>query len=423
MSLITSIKSRLSTYRNRALVLLATHLLGYLLLGSAVVLPGIPDDDWVALDQWVRTAVFAVVRPGKTTPVTYVDIDNALYRDTWGMPTVTPRGELIKILSPLAASGAAMLVVDIDIAWGDKNEELESFLRNYAGPAPLVFVRHLEETDDGIRDIPTPYDKIFAANGAWLQWAHAYFISDGDGALREWLPWLAVCVDDKAVFLPAVATITAGNNNPPPATSGDCPTIDELDSYPIIYTEEYGFAPAGNASGGEADLWFPDPGSPARKLPASFLLDGTNIDFTALFKNRVTIIGGSHTAGQDLRLTPLGVLPGAVVQANTILHAEPQLASGESAEWLQRIIVASLFCILCLVVFPLAAFVVVLITVISAGAFSHYAIFTQLQLAALLYIQFRVLAWLFEPFWKDFREYGWRILLPNYLRDEEEQQS
>ena len=421
MSLMTSIESRLSTYRNRALALLAAHLLGYLLLGSAVVLPGIPDDEWVALDRWVRTAVFAIVQPGSTTPVTYVDIDNTLYRDTWGMPTVTPRGELVKILVPLSASGAAMLVVDIDIAWGDRNEELASFLRNYAGPAPLVFVRHLEDTDDGIRDIPTLYDDIFAANDAWLHWAHAYFMSDGDGALREWLPWLALCVGDKAVFLPAVATINAGNNNPPSATSGDCPTVDELDSYPIIYTEEYGFASADSANGGEAGLWFPDPNSPARKLPASFLLDGTHIDFASLFAGRVAIIGGSHTAGQDLRLTPLGVLPGAVVQANTILHAKPQLASGEVAEWSHRLVVVILFCILCLVTFPVAALTVIIVTVISAGVFSHYAMFELLQAAALLFIQFRVLAWIAEPFWKDIRESGWRILIPDYLRGEEEQ--
>jgi len=44
--------------------------LGYLLLGNLIVLPGIPDDEWVALDQQVRTAAFAVVRPSDTTPVT-----------------------------------------------------------------------------------------------------------------------------------------------------------------------------------------------------------------------------------------------------------------------------------------------------------------------------------------------------------------
>ncbi len=419
MSWIKPITSRLSSYRHRALALLAAHLVGYLLLGSAIVLPGIPDDEWVALDQWVRTAVFALVRPGDTTPVTYIDIDNALYRDTWGMPTVTPRGELAKILAPLATSGASLLVVDIDIAWGDRNPALATFLRDYAGPAQLVFVRHIEDTDNGLEEIATPYDEVFAANSAWLQWAHAYFISDGDGALREWLPWLALCGADTTRVLPSVATIAAGTARPPSLASEECPAVVDLDAYPIIYTEEFGFA---SADSDDADIGFPSADSAARKVPARYLLDGTNIDFAALFKGRVAIVGGSHAAGQDLRLTPLGVLPGAVVQANTIMHARPQLASGDSPEFLQRIIVATLFLILCLVSFPIAALIVVLIAAISAGAFSHYAIFMQLQLAALLFIQFRVLAWLCEPFWKDFREFGWRILLPDYLRNETEAQ-
>ncbi len=334
------------------------------------------------------------------------------------MPTVTPRGELVKILAPLATSGASLLVVDIDIAWGERNPALASFLRDYTGPAQLVFVRHIEDTDNGIEQIPTPYDDVFAANSAWLQWAHAYFISDGDGALREWLPWLALCGEDNALVLPSVATIAAGKLRPPVLASDECPAVVDLDAYPIIYTEEYGFASAEQSGSDEVDIWFPSADSAARKVPAKYLLDGTNIDFAALFKDRVAIVGGSHAAGQDLRLTPLGVLPGAVVQANTIMHAQPQLASGDSPEWLQRIIVATLFLILCLVSFPIAALTVVLIAAISAGAFSHYAIFMQLQLAALLFIQFRVLAWLCEPFWNDFREFGWRILLPDYLRNE-----
>ena len=65
---------------------------------------------------------------------------------------------------------------------------------------------------------------------------------------------------------------------------------------------------------------------------------------------------------------------------------------------------------------------IVLVAAISAGVFSYFAIFGQIQSAALLFVQFRVLAWLFEPFWKDWREAGWRILLPDYMRDEQQEQ-
>ncbi|MBT8098372.1 MAG: CHASE2 domain-containing protein, partial [Gammaproteobacteria bacterium] len=318
----------LGSYRNRVWLLLILNLLGFLLLGRSAILPGMPDDEWVALDQWVRTAVFAVVRPNKTTPVTYVDIDNALYRDTWGMPTVTPRDALVSMVSSLAQSGATVVVVDIDLAWGDADPGLDEFLANHAGPAPLVFVRHLEETANGIRDIATPYDERFENNGEWLKWAHAYFFSDGDGALREWLPWLGVCDENTSRVLPAVATLTseltAGNSSARPDIS-DCVSSEELVAHPIIFTEEFGFVAAGENSGAAAFLV--DPKSPARKLQAAYLLDGTAIDYAAMFNGRIAVLGGSHTAGQDLRLTPMGVLPGAVIQANTIIHAGPQLAS------------------------------------------------------------------------------------------------
>jgi len=417
MGLITSIRNRLSTYRNRALALLLAHSLGYLLLGGAVMLPGMPDGEWATLDQWIRSVTFTIVHPADTTPITYVDIDDALYRQIWGMPTVTPRGELLKMLVPLAASGASAVVIDVDLAWGERHVGLADFLKDYNGPAPLIFIRHLEETQDGVRDSETPYDDVFATNSAWLHWAHAYFLSDGDGVLRDWLPWVPVCNDAETLMLPAVATLIASKQLTPPAVFGECPTIDESLAYPIVYTEDYGFASGRGASAEDANLWFPDPDAAARRLPASFLLDGSNIDFTALFAGRIAIVGGSHTAGQDLRLTPIGVLPGAVIQANTIHHAVRQLESSRYPEWLRRVIVVLLFLLLSLVSFPVAAIGVILITTIFVGAFSYYPIFGQMQSAALLFVQFRVLAWLFEPFWKGCRECGWRILLPDYIRD------
>lgn len=420
MSLANAIKNRLSTYRNRALALLLAHSLGYLLLGGAVILPGIPDDEWAALDQWIRTLTFAIVRPADSTPITFVDIDDGLYRDQWGMPTVTPRGALLDMLASLAGSGASAVVVDIDLAWGEQDSALADFLASYAGPAALVFIRHVEETSDGLRDTETPYDDVFGTNNAWLHWAHAYFLSDGHGALREWLPWLPVCRDGETLMLPAVAVLVVDDTPTPPAMEDTCPEIDALRAYPIIYTEDYGFGSSRGPESRAAELWFPDPDAAAYRFPASLLLDGSKVDYTALFKGRVAIIGGSHTAGQDLRLTPVGVLPGAVIQANTIHHAATQIASTGTPEWWQRVIVVLLFLLLSLITFPVAAFGIVLIAVIFAGAFSYFAIFGQIQAAALLFIQFRVLAWLFEPFWRECRKCGWRILLPEFIRDKKE---
>ena len=404
-----NIRHRFSTRRKRALALIAAHVLAYLTLGNIVILPGIPDDEWAVLDQWMRSAMFAVVRPTGKERVTYVDIDDELYRDTWGMPSVTPRHALVDILAPLATAGAAVIVVDIDLAWGDEEPHMRAFLEDYSGPAPLVFVRHIEETGGDIREIDSPYDDIFISNAEFLRWAHAYFLNDADGALREWLPWIGLCENNRMKYLPSVASLIAKAKQPTLA-SEKCTGIESLPAHPIIYTETFA----------DADVLFASHDSAALKLPAKFILDGTRIDYAALIADRVAIVGGSHTAGQDIRLTPVGLLPGAVVQANTVLHAQSQLASALVPEWLDRIAVAALFALLCLVAFPVSAIPVLLVAWTAVSVFSHFGIFAQIQNAVLLYVQLLVLTWLAKPFWKEPRELGWRILLPEYLREEQE---
>lgn len=409
MVIIKTIKRAFVSHRNRSLALVAIHVLAYLVLGNAVILPGVPDDEWGALDQWLRSTLFVVVQPQGDTAVTYVDIDDELYRDTWGMPPVTPRDELARMLAPLATSGASMIIVDIDLAWGDDDPAMRSFLEGYAGPTPLVFVRHLEESEDGMREIVSPYDDIFESKGQLIRWAHAYFLIDADGALREWLPWVGVCGGERVRYLPSIASLVAGAV-PPESNDTACPEIGTLPAYPIIYTETFS----------DSGAQFAAPGKAALRLPARHLLDESRIDYAAYFANRVAIVGGSHTAGLDIRQTPVGLLPGAVVQANTVLHARSQLEAANIAPWWNRLVVCLLFTLLCLVSFPISAVPIIVIAWIAVGGFSSYGIVTQIQQAVLLYVQFLLLAWLVRPFWKEARELGWRILVPEYLREEEE---
>jgi CHASE2 domain-containing sensor protein len=417
--------SWLAVYKNRALALVALHLVGWLLLGQAIVLPGMPEDEWLALDQWVRTGVFAVVQPADTIPVTYVDIDDALYRDTWGLPTVTPRSELARMLTALAASGSSLIVVDIDLAWGELDPAFDRYLATYRGPVPLVFVRHIEASEAGLEVFASAYDDTFAANAQWLRWAHAYFFTDGDGALREWVPWLHVCADGTAGALPSAAVLaleTLRNKRLEPEGSGTaCNSVPEPASRPIIYTQNFGFSGRSRNGGLIRPATPGDARSPARTLNAAFLLDGTRIDAQALLAGRVAIIGGSHSAGQDLRLTPIGILPGAVVQANTVIHVSPQLGAGEAPVGIQRMTVAAMFLVLCVLSFPVAAALLAGTAIVLVSALSYYGIFASIELAALLFVQFRVLVWLAKPFWKSLHDARWRILLPVYLRGKEGQ--
>ena len=422
MRWLSKLLARFSKHRSRALVLLGLHVIGWLMLGRLFLVPLLPDDDWLLLDQWIRTGVFALAEPNATMPVTFVDIDDALYRDQWGMPPVTPRAELRKIIRSVTDSGSSLVVVDVDLAWGDPDQSMDDFLRTYRGPAPLVFVRHLEDTADGLRLISSPYDKTVAANER-LHWAHGYFYQDDDGALRDWLPWLTLCEDDTSTVIPSVAAIILrivdANNIVSDPAAKDCESIEAHPGYPIIYTENFGFPAAATAGDADNPLWVPPVNSPARLLKARYLLDGTPIDSRALLRDRVAIIGGSHNAGLDLRTTPIGVLPGAVVQANTIIHARPQIGRGPVSVVWQRVWVATLFIILAVLVFPLAALITGGIAVLASAVYAYYAIFEAVELATLLYIQFRVLVWLTEPPWKDFFKRWPGSLLADFLGNKE----
>lgn len=407
------LRTQLATYRQRAVVLLITNLVAFLVFGRAAILPGVPDDEWGILDGWVRNAVFAVVQPSDTASVTYVDINNALYRDEWGMPVVTPRAELLDILQSLQGAGASLIAVDIDLAWGDWHPDLDAFIRAYSGP-PLLLVRHLEQSGDIIKDTRTPYDASVAATDGRVRWIHAYFFADGDGALREWLPWVAACSDASNQWLPSLAAVHAEAQVPGTVTPGGCASPDDLPALPIIFTENFGFAGIEADTAQDVMVWMQDPFGPARKIDARALLDGTPLDKQGLIGDRVVIVGGSHTAGQDLRLTPIGVLPGAVVQANTVIHARAQLASAESPELQLRVVVAVLFLVLALLAFWVGALLLVAYATTAAGLFSAFGVFEHIELAALLFVQFRLLCWIAEPFWKA----GMRILLPDYLQEE-----
>jgi CHASE2 domain-containing sensor protein len=181
----------------------------------------------------------------------------------------------------------------------------------------------------------------------------------------------------------------------------------------IVYTEGFGFPRSSRLAAGDV---FNVERRAARTLRAEALLDGSRIDTSALLRGRVAIVGGSHAAGRDLHNTPIGVLPGAVIQANTVIHAQPQLRAAEAAEGSQRVAVALLFALLALLSLPMAAGIAAVTAVLLLWLGASYETFTTVELALLLFVQFKFMTWLVEPFWKPLRADGWQMVLPKYLR-------
>lgn len=406
----------LAVWRNRSLLLLVVHLIGWLMLGRAVLLPFIPGDDTIQLDRWIRAGVFAVLEPRDTLAVTYVDIDDALYRDRWGLPAMTPRDELARLVDSLASAGARLIVVDVDLAWGERDAVLGEFLASYDAEAPLVFMRQIVEDTAGLVLYPSAYDDVFAANPR-LRWAHAFFFTSAGGQIVDWAPWVAACGGAGPELLPAVAVVafeqSRGAEPARPPTPAGCSTDHQPATQRIIYTEGFGFPRSSRIAAGEV---FNVERRAARTLRAEALLDGSRIDTAALLRGRIAIIGGSHAAGRDLHDTPIGVLPGAVVQANTVIHALPQLRAAEASASAQRVAVAGLFTLLALLSLPVASVLAAVTAVLLLSLGASYQTFTTVELALLLFVQFKFMTWLVEPFWKPLRADGWQTVLPKYLR-------
>ena len=160
------------------------------------------------LDWALRTVSLGWYGRTDTLPVTVVDIDEATYRG-WQSPAITPRGELARMIEVVTRAEPSVVIVDIDlsgrageaaaddepaacgIAHGSIGARRRSSSRSAWNPATTMRVRQAA----------SPYDGLFARN-AKLHWAHASFMTDGDGSVRHWVEWLAVCSDRRRCGYP-----------------------------------------------------------------------------------------------------------------------------------------------------------------------------------------------------------------------------
>lgn len=423
---------RFLTSRWRRGILLAIHLVAIAALGGGALLPIARNlaHNWLKLDTVIRTVALGVVQPTEVLPVTLIDIDDVLYRDRWANPATTPRHELARMIGLLEESGLRALVLDVDLSWGDEDPVLASFLEGYRGPVPLVLVKRLEDRLDGLQAAPAPVDPVVEANPL-VSWAHSHFYVDRDDSVRRWRAWLPACLNDRAIVLPAVAARALELSHPGsvdgriPEASSPCGRLgDEPDSHAILFRHDFG------TSGGESGLPTVDSrgwAGPAQRLFARDLLDGMRVDRGTYFDDRVGVIGGTHHGGRDHWRTPIGILPGAVVLANTIIHAPLQVGGERPGEGAYRLLIGVLFLMMVsltallrdLLAIPLALLLSGTLVLVALAAFGYYAIIGVVEIAILIFLQYRVLHLLIVGLWDDIEERKWRACLPPPLASKE----
>jgi CHASE2 domain-containing sensor protein len=397
----------------------------YLILGDAVLFGHVAT---LELDAALRGALMGRYDPHTILPITLVTIDDATAAqptpsmDTWGFSGTTPRDKLAAMLGVIAASAPTAIIVDVDLSDDERapapassmDESLRGFLASYTGPA-LIFVKRAEADSGGqIRLAPSAlFDPVIAAN-SHLSWAHALYATDPDGTVRRWTEWLVTCSPTGPVFLPSVPMRILATWPPssteryarPAAFVPDrpCPSgAGKVPDHTVIYDE----ALLGTAAA---------PSRNVSKISAWQLLDPRiQRDDNALFAGRVVVIGGTRKGAADLWRTPVGMLYGVELIANTVRFAPGQLRdSGYAMAYTVSFFV--LFCVLKHFLRPIVALAAgILICTGAAYIAGPYVILDSIQSAIVLFVELTIVEEIII-LWLDAKHFGWHFFISNHVR-------
>jgi CHASE2 domain-containing sensor protein len=413
-------------YGPRILVILGVvFVVAYLLLGDRVLFGHVAT---LELDAALRGALVGRYDPNTILPLTLVAIDDTTAAqatptmETWGFSGITPRDKLAALLGVIAAAGPAAIIVDVDLsddkrdpaAVNSMDESLQGFLSGYSGPS-LIFVKRAETESGGqIRLAPsTLFDPVIAANSR-LSWAHALYVTDPDGTVRRWTEWLVTCAPGGPVVLPSVplrilATWPqqSAERYPRPAAfvpAGPCASAAaKAPGHTVIYDE----ALLGTAAAMSRNV---------SKISAWQLLDlRMQRDDRALFAGRVVVVGGTRAGTADLWRTPVGMLYGVELIANTVRFAPGQLRdSGYAAAYTLSFFV--LFCVLKHFLRPIVALAAgILLSTAAAYVAGPYVILDSIQSAIVLFVELTIVEEIII-LWLDAKSFGWHFFISNHLR-------
>jgi CHASE2 domain-containing sensor protein len=413
-------------YGPRILLILGiSFIVAYLIFGERVLFGHVAT---LELDAALRGALVGRYDPRTILPLALVSIDDATAAqptpsmETWGFSGSTPRDKLAAMLGLIAAAAPAAIVVDVDLsddkrdtlAASSMDQALLSFLSNYTGPS-LVFVKRAE-TESGGQVLLAPstfFDPVIAVNSR-LSWAHALYVTDPDGTVRRWTEWIATCGPSGPEVLPSVPLRVLANwpeqsaeHYPRPAATfpaGPCTSaVSKAPGHTVIYDEALlgaGVALSRNVS----------------KISAWQVLDSRiQRDDHALFAGKVVIIGGMRSGTADLWRTPVGMLYGVELIANTIRFAPGQLRDSRYA-MAYTLAFFVLFCALKHFLRPIVALGAgILLCTGAAYIAGPYVILESIQSAIVLFVELTIMEEIIILS-LDAKNFGWRFFISNHLR-------
>jgi CHASE2 domain-containing sensor protein len=282
--------------------------------------------------------------PAGNTAYTFLDIDDDTYR-AWGMPYPLRRDKLLKLLQYAVGAGARVVILDVELVpSGAQPDPLSEYLSRYrSATTPIVLVRSLAPGSSQSQPGACPVLDSAAPDSPDL-----FLASQSVGSKRDrvaFIPlWESVCHNGLPEVVPSVSLLGdtwLGDgargilklrhwlDGRKPADCAGCspdsrPDVEPLTLNAIRLTGARGrlsrirFVVSGAAdarqrvesNGRKTDLLYTES---ARKItetdPGAVSPD--------LAKDRAVIIGGSFM-GRDIKSTPLGRMPGAMVLINAM---------------------------------------------------------------------------------------------------------
>jgi CHASE2 domain-containing sensor protein len=399
-------------------------------------------------DRFMQSFIGRVIRSDSALRLAFIDIDDEAYK-AWGERLITDRSRLVRLIDYAVQGGASSVVVDVELTHpSDSDNALRNYVATYSSPAPLIFLRTFETpvSDRIARNIrPTILDGV-SAKGAPIYFASTSFIRDSDEVVRGWRLWEPVCRDGVPAAIPSVEllmlSIADGPNGPArleksleTAIGGGCSDLKEVrsadfksmkraavDLFPdeigerILYTIPWPLIgqPTLTLNGIRSSL--------VEHLPALPIVE--NDPAPDRIQGRIAIIGGSNADSRDFYLTPIGVMPGAMVILNSI-NSLLQQGQLRGPPWLVATAFSLLLgmCVwLCLFVFQFAIAVVIATVVVAAMTWTlslswiASGIWFDLGIPMFGIFMHRWIT-VIDTLLYDRHEYGWRaVLTPTFRR-------
>lgn len=326
-------------------------------LGIAGAIAVFHDSKWIAeLEDAAMDAMMAVSQSlprmsrgdiaSAYSSFTYLDIDENTHRE-WGEPAQVPRAKLLDLIRFAHDGGAIAVIVDVDLSRpgriGADNLALAKYLADVSirpdGP-PVILIRSFfpsTRATDGRDYLLRATILEDQSTGPGIFWAQSLFKSGvDDRVIRFWQLVRLGCFDESPVLVPSIQlvtvsilsggdrgtddTIALGDelNRRLPRNCRDIPRAERsLDKE--IQLGPHRIDIASGRTGERLIYTIPYRSGPELQVvSAGAVVRAAEPRAHDLVRDRVVVIGSSHTDARDTYRTPIGDMPGAVILINAV---------------------------------------------------------------------------------------------------------